>query len=221
MRILPVVFSILLSAASAAHPADSTGCQLTVARLKYGGGGDWYANPSAYPNFAEAAHARAQLPVCDTIAVVEIMDDRLFRYPFICMTGHGDVHFTPRERLRLRAYLIGGGFLWIDDSYGMDQSVRKEISALFPENPLVELPGDHPIYHSIFPLPGLPKVHEHDGGRAQGFGVYFDKRLMLFYSYSSDITDGMEDLDVHHDGEKLHEISLLMGMNLLKWFFDQ
>jgi len=196
-------------------------CQLTLARLKYGGGGDWYANPSAYPNLAAAARLRAGLPVCDTIATVEIMDERLFRYPFIVMTGHGDVHFTAHERTRLRAYLIGGGFLWADDSWGMDESLRKEIAALFPENPLVPLPSDHAIYKSRFPLPGLPKVHEHEGKPAQGYGVYFGGRLVFFYSFSSDITDGMEDLNVHNDGEKIHETSLRMGINLLKWFFDQ
>jgi hypothetical protein len=201
--------------------AATRDCQLTIARLKYGGGGDWYANPSTYPNLAKAARERANLPVCDTIATVEIMDERLFRYPFICMTGHGDVHFTAKERLRLRAYLIGGGFLWADDSYGMDVSLRREIAALFPENPLVELPLDHPLYRSFYTLPGLPKIHEHDGKRAQGFGVYFDKRLVLYYSFSADITDGMEDLDVHHDGDKLHEVALRMGVNLLKWFFEQ
>jgi hypothetical protein len=196
-------------------------CQLTIARLKYGGGGDWYANPSAYPNLIKAVRERTKLPVCDTLAVVGIMDERLFRYPFLCMTGHGDVHFTAKERVRLRTYLIGGGFLWIDDSYGMDRSVRQEVAALFPENPLVPLPADHPIYKSHYLLPGLPKIHYHDGLPAQGYGVYFEQRLVLFYSFSSDITDGMEDLDVHHDGEALHEVALKMGINLLTWFFEQ
>jgi hypothetical protein len=196
-------------------------CELTLARLKYGGGGDWYANPSAYPNLVKAARERTKLPVCDTLAVVGIMDERLFRYPFLCMTGHGDVHFTAKERVRLRAYLSGGGFLWADDSYGMDRSVRQEIAALFPENPLVPLPSDHPIYRSRYALPGLPKIHEHDGRPAQGWGVYFENRLVFFYSFSSDITDGMEDLNVHNDGAAVHETALKMGINLLTWFFEQ
>jgi hypothetical protein len=195
-------------------------CQFTLARLKYGGGSDWYANPSCYPNLIAAARERTQLPICDTLATIEIMDERLFRYPFICMTGHGDVLFTPQERLRLRLYLSGGGFLWIDDSYGMDKSVRRELAALFPQNPLTELPKDHLIYKSVYSLPGLPKIHEHDGDRAQGFGIYFDKRLVVFYSFSADITDGMEDQGVHNDGEKLHETALRMGINLLSWFFN-
>ena len=220
VRLLAV---LVAGIAFSGHAGNATGeeCQLTIARLKYGGGGDWYANPSAYPNLIRAIQERTKLPVCDTMAVVEIMDEQLFRYPFLCMTGHGNVHFTAKERLRLRAYLIGGGFLWEDDSYGMDQNFRQEIAALFPENPLVPIPSDHAIYTSKYALPGLPKIHEHDGKPAQGYGVYFERRLVLFYSFSSDITDGMEDLDVHHDGEKLHEIALKMGINLLTWFFNQ
>ena len=123
-----LLLTVIIPAASAQE------CQLTLARLKYGGGGDWYANPSAYPNLVKAVRQRTKMPLCDTMATVEIMDERLFRYPFLCMTGHGDVHFTAKERVRLRAYLIGGGFLWADDSYGMDRSMRQEIAALFPEN---------------------------------------------------------------------------------------
>jgi hypothetical protein len=222
--IFPSMRPILIMLASVVFSisgAFAEECQLTIARLKYGGGGDWYANISAYPNLIIAARERIKLPICDTIATVEILDERLFRYPFLVMTGHGDVHFTAKERVRLRAYLIGGGFLWADDSWGMDPSLRKEIAAWFPENPLVPLPPDHPIYKSQYPLPGLPKIHEHEDKPAQGFGVYFEDRLVLYYSFSSDITDGMEDLDVHKDGEKLHELSLRMGINLLKWFFEQ
>ncbi|MBN1130298.1 MAG: DUF4159 domain-containing protein [Chitinispirillaceae bacterium] len=195
-------------------------CQLTIARLKYGGGGDWYANPSSYPNLIKTIRDRTNLPVCDTLATVEIMDERLFRYPFLCMTGHGDVRFTVRERVRLRAYLAAGGFLWVDDTYGMDPTFRREVAALFPENPLVELPADHPVYRFPHKLAGLPKIHEHDGERSQGFGLFFDHRMVLFYSYSSDITDGMEDLHIHNDGKALHELSLQMGINLVTWFFD-
>ena len=218
---MKITTACLLISGAIIFTAHSQDCQLTIARLKYGGGGDWYANPSAYPNLVQAVRARTKLPVCDTVAVVEIMDDRLFRHPFLCMTGHGDVHFTAKERVRLRAYLIGGGFLWADDSYGMDRSMRQEIATLFPENPLVPLPSDHPVYRSRYPLPGLPKIHEHDGKPAQAYGVYFENRLVLFYSFSSDISDGMEDIDVHHDGEAAHEVALKMGINLLTWFFEQ
>jgi hypothetical protein len=195
-------------------------CQVTLARLKYGGGGDWYTDPSSLPNLVTAVKERTAVPICDSLVVVDITSDRLFRFPFIYMTGHGDVHFSAEERLRLRKYLIGGGFLWADDCYGMDKSFRREIAAMFPENPLTPVQRDHPIYKSKYALPGLPKIHEHNGDPAQGFGVFFDKRMVLFYSYSSDIGDGMEDLDVHHDGPQLHELALRMGVNIVVWFFN-
>jgi hypothetical protein len=135
------------------------------------------------------------------------------------MTGHGNVHFTHEERLRLRRYLVAGGFLWADDNYGMDKSFRREMKALFPQNPLTRVPRSHPIYSSHYSLPGLPKIHEHDGAPAQGLGIFFRDRLVVYYSYSSDIGDGMEDLDVHDDGPRLHELALKMGINVLSWFF--
>jgi hypothetical protein len=130
------------------------------------------------------------------------------------------VHFTEAERLRLRKFLTGGGFLWADDCYGMDKSFRREMAALFPENPLAPIPGVHPIYKSKYALPGLPKIHEHNGDPAQGFGIYFNNRLVVYYSYSSDIGDGMEDLAVHNDGPKLHELALEMGINIIVWFLN-
>jgi hypothetical protein len=199
--------------------AASENCHLTIARLKYGGGGDWYTDPSSLPNLVKTVRQRTDLPVCDTLAVVEIMDDRLFRYPFLYMTGHGDVHFTQKERLRLRKFLLGGGFLWADDCYGMDKSLRTEIAAMFPENPLIEISAKHPLYSSYYKLSGLPKIHEHNGDPAKGMGIFFDKRLVLFYSYSADIGDGMEDVEVHHDGEQMHELALRMGINIIAWFF--
>jgi hypothetical protein len=195
-------------------------CELTIAVLKYGGGGDWYANPSSIPNLIAAVRERTQIRLCDTPAVVEIMDEKLFRHPFVYMTGHGNVHFTGAERLRLRSYLTGGGFLWADDNYGMDKSFRREMAALFPENPLTPVPNNHPIYKAKYPLPGLPKIHEHNGDPAQGLGIFFNKRLVVFYSYSSDIGDGMEDLNVHNDGPKLHELALETGINIISWFFS-
>jgi hypothetical protein len=213
-----VFFLITLSAITIT--AAKNPCELTIAVLKYGGGGDWYTNPSSLPNLVAAAHERTTVPVCDTVATVEIMDDRLFRYPFLYMTGHGNVHFTEAERLRLRKFLTGGGFLWADDCYGMDKSFRREMAALFPENPLAPIPGVHPIYKSKYALPGLPKIHEHNGDPAQGFGIYFNNRLVVYYSYSSDIGDGMEDLAVHNDGPKLHELALEMGINIIVWFLN-
>lgn len=195
-------------------------CTFTLARLKYGGGGDWYANPSSLPNLVKACITSTDLPICDSIVTVSISDERLFNYPFVYMTGHGEVRFTEQERIRLRRYLVGGGFLWADDNFGMDASFRREIAELFPDNPLVELPSSHPIYKSRYVLEGLPKIHEHDGKPAAGYGLFFDNRMLLYYSYSSDIGDGMENLDVHHDGEKLHELALKMGINVIYWFFN-
>jgi hypothetical protein len=214
-RHIPALVLIVSSLAGA-----QSNCQFTLARLKYGGGGDWYANPSSLPNLVAAARTRTKLPLCDSIATIEIMDERLFHFPFIYMTGHGDVRFTNQERIRLRTYLAGGGFLWADDNYGLDISLRREIAALFPEHPLTELAADHPVYTRLYRLNGLPKIDEHDGKRAQGLGVMYEGRLVIFYSFSSDIGDGMEDLHVHGDGEELHELALRMGLNLLSWFFD-
>lgn len=196
-------------------------CQFAIARLKYGGGGDWYANPSSLPNLVKALRQRTSIQICDTIKTVEIMDRELFLFPFIYMTGHGDIKLTDAEKLRLRKYLIAGGFLWVDDNYGLDRSFRQQISQLFPENPLSVIPSDHSIYRSFYRLPGLPKIHEHDGIPAQGLGVFFEGRMVIFYSYNSDIGDGMEDLHIHNDGEKLHELALQMGINVIYWFLNQ
>jgi hypothetical protein len=195
-------------------------CSFTIARLKYDGGGDWYANPSSLPNLAKAVKKRTKIEICDTIATVSINDDRLFHYPFLYMTGHGDVHFNEQQRIRLRRYLIGGGFLWADDNYGLDKSFRNEMALLFPENPLTLLPSHHSIYRSNDTLAALPKIHEHDGDPAQGFGIFFDNRLLVFYTFSSDIGDGMENLEVHNDGPKLHDLALRMGVNVISYFFN-
>jgi hypothetical protein len=216
----PVRAAILLviSLLSAALPADK--CEFTIARLKYGGGGDWYNGPSSLPNLVNAVKKETSIPICDTVAVVQIMDPALFHYPFLYMTGHGNVHFSPEERVRLRSFLTGGGFLLANDDYGMDKAFRREMDALFPENPLVEVPLTHPIYSSVYKLPGLPKIHEHDGLPAKGFGIFFDNRLVVYYAFSSDIGDGMEDVGVYPDPPVLHRAALNMGVNIVSWFFN-
>ncbi len=201
-------------------PSSGEECRFTIARLKYDGGGDWYANPSSLPNLVQVVKRETAIPLCDSVATVSIDDDRLFHFPFLYMTGHGDVRFTEQQRIRLRRYLIGGGFLWADDNYGMDKTFRREIALLFPENPLVELPSNHPIYRSRYTLDALPKIHEHDGLPARGSGVFFEKRLLIFYTFSSDIGDGMENLEIHNDGPGLHELALRMGINILSYFFN-
>lgn len=195
-------------------------CEFTIARLHYNGGGDWYANPSSLPNLVAAIKERTNINICDSVTTIKIMDKNLFRFPFIYMTGHGNVHFSHAERVRLRNYLESGGFLWVDDNYGLDKSFRREVAALFPENPLVPVPQDHRIYSSKYKLPGLPKIHEHDNQPAQGLGIFFNQQLVLFYSFSSDIGDGMENLEVHNDGPQLHELALKMGINIITWFFE-
>jgi hypothetical protein len=218
MNPIRIFISILALAAFAAAAAQP--CQLSIARLKYGGGGDWYTGPSMLPNLAKAARERAGVPVCDSTAVVEIGDQRLFHYPFLFMTGHGEVRFTPQEKVRLRKFLIGGGFLWADDNYGMDKSFRREMAALFPENPLVEIPSSHPIFKSVYKLPGLPKIHEHDGEPARAFGVFFDGRLVALYTYSADIGNALEDPHIHNVGAERRESGFQMATNILSWFFS-
>ena len=209
------LYLLLLTAAVSAQP-----CQLTIARLRYGGGGDWYTGPSMLPNLARAARERTNLPVCDSAAVVEISDQRLFHFPFLFMTGHGEVRFTPQERVRLRKYLIGGGFLWADDNYGMDRAFRREMNALFPENPLTPIPSNHPIFNSLYKLPGLPKIHEHDGTPAQAFGIFFEGRMIVLYTFSSDIGNAMEDPHIHRIDADRRELGMRMGINVLSWFFS-
>jgi hypothetical protein len=219
LALITLTYATTLQAAQPPSSPAPGNCSFTLARLHYNGGGDWYANPSSFSNLVRAARERTKLPICDSVATVAIEDDRLFHFPFICMTGHGDVHLSESERLRLRRYLIGGGFLWADDNYGLDASFRREIALLFPENPLTALPSSHPIFNAGYRLEGLPKIHEHDGKPAEAFGIYFENRLLVLYTYSSDIGDGMEDPEVHNDGERLHELALQAGINILSYFF--
>ena len=187
----------------------------TIARLHYDGGGDWYANPSSLPNLLAAVSDWTELRVLDRPTEVRPLDPDLGDYPYLYMTGHGNVRFSEAELDRLRRYLDGGGFLHIDDNYGMDSSARREVSHLFPDRDLVEVPLDHPIYRIVFPFPdGLPKVHEHDGLPARGFGVFIDGRLALFYSFQSDLGDGWEDASVHGDPDAIRNAALEMGVNL-------
>jgi hypothetical protein len=172
------------------------------------------------PNLVRAAKGRTALPLCDSTTVVRISDQNLFHFPFLFMTGHGEVRFTPQERLRLRKYLIGGGFLWADDNYGMDRAFRREMAALFPENPLTPIPPTHPIFSGKYKLPGVPKIHEHDGKPAQAFGIFFEGRLLVLYTYSADIGNAMEDQHIHKLDDKRREAGIQMGVNVLSWFFS-
>ena len=189
--------------------------RLTIARLQYDGGGDWYANPSSLPNLLAALRERTSLPVEATEARVTLMDDRLWDYPFLHMTGHGNVKFSDEEVKRLREYLERGGFLHADDNYGLDESFRREIKRVFPDRELVDVPLSHPVYHLVYDFPkGIPKIHEHDGKPARGFGIFLGDRLAVYYSYSSDLGNGWEDTATYHDPPALHEAALRMGVNL-------
>ena len=191
---------------------------LTIGRLHYDGGGDWYANPSSLPNLLKAVAERTALKVASREKVVTLAGDELWDVPYLYMTGHGNVRFSDADLETLRRYLAQGGFLHIDDNYGMDESIRRELRRLFPQLPLVEVPLDHPVYHLIYSFPrGIPKIHEHDKKPAQGFGLFLDGRLAVYYSYQSDLGDGWEDPDVHHDTREAREAALRMGVNLFAY----
>jgi hypothetical protein len=190
----------------------------TIARVKYGGGGDWYSDPSSLPNLLEQVRVRTSIRTPVHEDTVEITDPRLFQYPYLYMTGHGNISFSEDEVNILRTYFTSGGFLHADDNYGMDSSFRREIKKIFPESPLVELPFDHPIYHSYYEFPdGLPKIHEHDGKPPQGLGIFFNNRLVVFYTYECDLGDGWEDPDVHNDPPEKREQAIMMGINII-WY---
>ncbi|HKP14693.1 MAG TPA: DUF4159 domain-containing protein [Gemmatimonadaceae bacterium] len=205
----------LVSALAVPLSAAGRAPRLTVARLQYDGGGDWYANPSSIPNLLTAIRERTSLPVERTEARVTLMDEKLWDYPFLHMTGHGNVKFTDAEVVRLREYLQRGGFLHADDNYGLDESFRREMKRVFPERELVDVPLAHPIYHAVYDFPkGLPKIHEHDGKPARGFGIFLGDRLAVYYSFSSDLGNGWEDPETYKDPVALHEAALRMGINL-------
>lgn len=196
-------------------PSEEYGVR--VARVKYGGGGDWYTDPSSIPNWLREFEKRTGVKTYPEEKVVSIMDENLRAYPFLYMTGHGTVRLTPEEIETLRAYLESGGFLYADDCYGMDASFRKLVRELFPEKDLEELPNSHPIYHVVYDLPGLPKIHEHDGKTPQGLGITIDGRLVLFYTYETDIGDGLEDPRVHDDPPEKRELAARMAVNVLMY----
>ncbi len=194
------------------------GAALTIGRIHYDGGGDWYADPSSLPNLLRAVRERTRLRTAERERVVRLGDPALWETPYLFMTGHGNVLLQPEEAVALRAHLERGGFLHADDCYGMDLSFRREVARVFPDRPLVEVPLSHPIYHLVYELPnGVPKVHEHDGLPAQGFGIFLEGRLTLYYSYQTDLGDGWEDPEVHRDPEPVREQAIRMGVNLFAY----
>jgi hypothetical protein len=205
-------------ALAAQERAPEPAATMTIGRLHYDGGGDWYANPSSLPNLLHAIATRTRLRVAARERVVRLADDDIWSVPYLHMTGHGNFHLGDTELVVLRRWLLQGGFLHASDNYGMDASFRREMARLFPDHPLVEVPLDHPIYHLVYDFPkGLPKIHEHDGKPAQGFGIFLDGRLVVFYDYQCDLGDGWEDADVHKDPPEKHEAALRMGVNLFAY----
>jgi hypothetical protein len=212
MKTLRASITALFSLAvlGAAH----TGPRLAIARLQYEGG-DWYANPSSIPNLIDAINQRTSLKVEKTEGRVTLLDDRLYDFAFLHVTGHGDLKFTDAEVDRLRQYLLRGGFLHVSDNYGLDPNFRREIARVFPDRPLVDVPLTHPIYHLVYDLPkGVPKIHEHDGKPARGLGVFIGDRLAVYYDFSADLGNGWEDTGTYNDPPELHEAALQMGVNL-------
>jgi hypothetical protein len=194
--------------------------QLRIAKLKYNGGGDWYANKTALPNLIQFCNKELSTNLAPEEDVVEVGSKDLFLYPYVYMTGHGNVVFSSEDASNLRNYLIAGGFLHIDDNYGLDKFVRIELKKVFPELELVELPFDHEIYRQKFTFPkGLPKIHEHDGNPSQGLGIIYDGRLVIYYSYETDLGNGWEDQRIYNDPEEKRQQALRMGANIISYCF--
>jgi hypothetical protein len=189
-----------------------------IAKLKYNGGGDWYANKTSLPNLIRFCNQNLNMNIDREEAVVEVGSAELFSYPFVHMTGHGNVAFSEAEAENLRKYLLSGGFLHIDDNYGLDKYIRNEMKKVFPELEFVELPFSHPIYQQKYKFPnGLPKIHEHDNKPPQGFGLIYQGRLVCFYTYECDLGNGWEDKEVYNDPDEKHQAALRMGANILSY----
>jgi uncharacterized protein DUF4159 len=219
MKIAMHLALVLLAGTGAAiAQSGSTASAFAVTRLKYAGGGDWYNDPSSEVNLLTFVHRVTGIDTDPRYQFVDIDDDALFSHPFLFMTGHGNISFSEAEVRRLRTYLENGGFLYADDDYGMDKAFRREIRKVFPADELVELPFSYGLYHCQFDFPfGVPKTHEHNGKPPQGFGIFYHGRLVVYYTYESNPSDGWADPDVHGDPEWKREEALRFGTNLVVW----
>jgi hypothetical protein len=207
---------VLLSVCTAAQGQS----KIKIAKLKYEGGGDWYSNKTALPNLIEFCNRNLLTNLSPKDEVVEVGSAEIYLYPYVYMTGHGNVDFSPTQAQNLRSYLLSGGFLHIDDNFGLDQFVRLEMKKVFPELEFVELPFTHEIYNQKYKFPtGVPKVHQHDGKPSQGFGIVYEGRLLCFYSYESDLGNGWEDQVVYNDPEEKRQEALRMGANIISYAF--
>ena len=191
-----------------------------IAVIQYIGGGDWYANPTALPNLIKFCNDNINTTINKKPKVVSPSSVDLFDYPFVHMTGHGNVYFTDDDAKNLRDYLLSGGFLHIDDNYGMDQYLRKELIKVFPDKKLEEISKNHPLFNKPFPFPsGLPKIHEHNRNRPQAFAIYVEERIVLLYTYESDLGDGWENSEIHNDPQEIRLKALRMGANIINYAF--
>ncbi len=191
-----------------------------IATIKYKGGGDWYANPTALPNLIRFCNSNIGTAINEKTENVEVGSINIFQYPFLHMTGHGNVVFSDEEAENLRTYLLSGGFLHVDDNYGMEKYLRKELIKVFPDKELQELGADHPIFKQEYDFQsGLPKIHEHDGKRPQALGIFNEGRLVLLFTFESDLGDGWEDAAVHNDPEEVRQKALKMGANIISYVF--
>ena len=198
------------------------GQEFSIARVNYGGGGDWYCDPSSIPNLLSYLTKNTSIKVAHDEYRIKLTTKELRGHPYLYMTGHGNIRFTDEEIIQLREYLMGGGFLHTDDNYGLNTSFRREMKRVFPDRDFVELPHDHAIFHSYFDMPsGLPKIHEHDGKPPQLFALYNEDRIMVIYSYESDLGDGWEDEEVHNDPSALRVAALQMGVNIIYFALTQ
>lgn len=215
-KMVTVIFFPLALLSGAFAQTDVLTSQFTIARLKYSGGGDWYNDPSIIPNLLAYLRKAVHIDAAENELQVSLTDEDIFSYPFLFMTGHGRISFSEKEADRLRTYLTKGGFLFADDDYGMDEHFKREMKKVFPEKKLLEIPFSHEIYHSHFDFPnGLPKIHEHDGLPPKGYGYFHEGRLVVFYAFSSNISDGWADPEVHGDLEEIRESALRMGTNIV------
>lgn len=211
MRYLSIIFFLLIGSIQAQE----------VAVLKYNGGGDWYGNPTALPNLVKFCNSNIETKINTKIVEVTPSSPEIFNYPLIHMTGHGNVHFNNEEAQNLRNYLLSGGFLHIDDNYGMNQYLRKELIKIFPDKELQEIPSNHPIFSIAYNFPdGLPKIHEHDGERPQALGLFENNRLILLFTVESDLGDGWENPEIHNDPESVRLKALKMGANIVQYAFE-
>lgn len=211
--LIPLCFLFLLS-------PFLCSAQFQIGRLKYSGGGDWYANPTSIPNWLSYLQTHLGMETKSSEVVVNLRDEGAWKVPILYATGHGNINFTDIEADTLRRYLLSGGFLWVDDNYGMDTYFRRNIQKVFPEKELIAISSQHEIYQCYFTLKGLPKIHEHEGRPAQGYAMFHEDRMILFYSFSSDIGDGLEDSQVHKDPEHLRTLAEKFSVNLVYYVLN-